>query len=297
MNGSRYPYRNLTSAVSDKQSPLRRYLETRFPHTRALQDEYKQHAGPLLVDGGRAAAGTVGGAFDFMVRFRLDPTYSAEIARVGFRLACRVQGAQEQPKVLAAVMTAASRAAADARSGGVADSRTRSLAQACWVLALCTEFYRAGPEISSPLTPMLANRRLKARALMELAPAQALDQLLALDAVAERVLLPQLDQPGRLVLGPSFDGSRFCSADADLIHQGLLVELKTGLGSLSPKTGTRYDMLKREHLYQLVSYVLFDRSDAYALDSMGSIRHATASSSVGPWAKRWTRWPASQWTW
>ncbi|EMY35641.1 hypothetical protein D477_003063 [Arthrobacter crystallopoietes BAB-32] len=38
-------YSTLTAELSDKQSPLRRHLEERFPNNRVLQAEYRKGAG------------------------------------------------------------------------------------------------------------------------------------------------------------------------------------------------------------------------------------------------------------
>ena len=40
-----YSYRNLTSAISDKSSPLRQYFEQRFSNARPLQKDYRSRVG------------------------------------------------------------------------------------------------------------------------------------------------------------------------------------------------------------------------------------------------------------
>lgn len=70
-----YAYTNLTSALRDRSSPLRAYLDQRFPLTKPLQADYRATAGPLLVAGGDANPGTLGAAFDYLLRFVLDPAY------------------------------------------------------------------------------------------------------------------------------------------------------------------------------------------------------------------------------
>jgi hypothetical protein len=63
---------------------------------------------------------------------------------------------------------------------------------------------------------------------------------------------------GQATLNPTFDGSHAIGgADADLIVDGLLVELKT----------TSQDSFERvDHVYQLLGYALLDYSNIYAID-------------------------------
>lgn len=88
------------------------------------------------------------------------------------------------------------------------------------------------------------------------------------DRALER-LLPAILPAKRVDIGPEFDGSRLCAADADLICDGLLLELKTHLGALNKRTGARPDRLPLTDLYQVVTYALFDHSDTYAIRSLG----------------------------
>lgn len=83
-------------------------------------------------------------------------------------------------------------------------------------------------------------------------------------------------------MGPTFDLSEPLSrdqrigAEADLIADGLLVDMKTQLGSKS-KAGLRYDTLTPVNLYQLIGYALLDFSDSYNIDRLGiySARYGT----------------------
>lgn len=72
----KYHYASLTKAVADKESPLRQYLERRFPNTAVFRSEYRARSWDLLADGGETkTSGTVGTAFDLMVRLLLDRGY------------------------------------------------------------------------------------------------------------------------------------------------------------------------------------------------------------------------------
>ena len=253
---SDYHYRNLTSAVKDKGSPLRQHLDRRFPNTRPLQADYKQQCGSLLVNGGDANPGTLGAAFDFMIRFILDPDHKPAVA---------VQAFLDKPPLLAPVVQVVA-AAHTSMTAGDADA----LARASWALALCTEVYRVGGVLpGSPLALLLQQREFTADALLSLASEGAMRQLRDLRKVAEERPLPSILPATRLDLGPTFDGSALCPADADLIHDGRLLDIKTHLGALNKRTGARSDSLSLTDLYQVLAYALFDRTDVYAIRSLG----------------------------
>lgn len=99
-------------------------------------------------------------------------------------------------------------------------------------------------------------------------------EMQALESQAVDHLYPYLSKAKALALGPTFAASRLCSADADLIADGLLLDLKTHLGSKS-KTG-RSDGLSLLDTYQLLGYVLFDRPDEFDINQVGiySARYA-----------------------
>lgn len=65
-------------------------------------------------------------------------------------------------------------------------------------------------------------------------------------------------------MGPKFATSGLCAADADFMVGGRLVEVKVRLGALNAK-GQRSDALSLEDIYQMLAYVLFDRSDDYSI--------------------------------
>lgn len=200
-----YKFTNLTNAVKERDSPLRQYLNQRFPNARQLQTEYRTRCGNLIVDSGGANAGTLGAAFDFQVRFVLDPSVRPTVAILAFG------GRPEYSTAIEGIMH---RAAGSAR-----EVDDEVLARACWALALCAEVYRVGGITpGSPLGPLLVAGNFTTEALLALAPDDAVRQLRELEAIAAESLLPHLEKP--LTLGPTFDASRLCSADADLIAGG-----------------------------------------------------------------------------
>lgn len=251
-----YPYTNLTSALADASSPLREYLAAEFPHTRGLLADFRDQCGPLLVEGTSASSATVGAAFDYQTRFVLDPDHLPRQALYAFL---------DDPRALAALDVVIERAAAAARAP---EASAELLARACWALALATDVYRSGLRPGSAFDRLLRTGRFEPDTLLALCPDDGVAELTALGAVAAAHLLPQLDWPP-VILGPEFAASALCAADADLIVGGLLIDIKTKLGRLDPKTGARHGSISTTEIYQLVAYLLFDTDDRYRIDAMG----------------------------
>lgn len=246
-----YSYSNMTSAIDAKASPLRQYLDSTFPNMRPLQTDYRSRAGTMKVaplpGGGGANGGTLGEAFDFRMRFLLDPTYVPDIAFLAF---------MERPDYVEAIHGVIRRAGDAAVQGHAAST---DVDRACWALALCTEVYRTGKVFpGSALTLVLDDDDFTAERLLSLIPDDACRQLKEMDELAQEHLLPHLSAPFNV--GPTFDGSSLCSADADLISDGLLLDFKTAV---------KGNALPRKDLYQLLGYTLFDHSDRYGIDRVG----------------------------
>ncbi len=130
------------------------------------------------------------------------------------------------------------------------------LHRACWALALLTEVYRRGPAAAA-LGPLGSLPERSAAALLSAAPDAALDQLAQIRAALESALLPVIrTRSGPWALGPAFAGSQIMKADADLISDGLLVELKTN--AKKPSLGIT-------DLWQVLGYVLLDYTDEFAI--------------------------------
>lgn len=255
-----YRYISLTSAIEDKASPLRGYLNRQFPYLKAVREAYQTPRGPLLVEGGTANPGTIGAAFDFVVRMVLDPTYKANLALMGFI------ESPEQIAVMREVVEVAQQAA-DCRDSDAPEE----LLRACWAFALSVEVYRIGMvPPGSPIAPLVGRGTFTLSDLLGIATEEALRELGCLHAVACAHLYPAIPYPAeRMAIGPTFDGSSLCAADADLIIDGLLMDIKTRQGPKNKSTGVRADTVSLADVYQLLGYVLFDHSDEYAIDSVG----------------------------
>lgn len=248
-----YAYSNLTSAMSDPRSPLRQLFDDLFPNTRDMQASYRQEQPRILIDGGTSNPGTLGAAFDYATRFELDAMYDVNLARAAFL---------HEPDTVSNI-AAVNVVAQVAQAIGDRDTVFR----ASWAFALLTEVYRIGLLGGSPLRELVDAGQMQPQRLIDLAPQDAVAQMTTMDEVARSNLFPGLRGP--YVLGPTFDGSVFCAADADVIAGGLLLDLKTGLGGKVMRPGGRADYLRIGDLRQLIGYLLFDHSDTYGIDRVG----------------------------
>ena len=250
-----YEYTNLSAALRDRGSPLRRYLEVRYPVTGPTQAQYRRQCGALLIDSTGADPATVGTAFDLAIRFALVPDHVPETALRGFGADA---GAIQMVADLSRLATEAVRDPAD---------DPELLCRACWALALCVDVYRRGLRSGSALDRLAGRKAITLKDMLALAPERGIREISEMFELSRERLLPRLVPP--VTVGPEFDLSLWCNADADVIAGGTLVDLKTHLGSKHPRTGVRSSSLPRIELYQVISYALFDRSDRYRIASVG----------------------------
>jgi hypothetical protein len=140
----------------------------------------------------------------------------------------------------------------------LAESDEELLCRYCYVLGLFEELFRAGLEINSPLFTLAPGTTLDG--LLALPPQMWVDDLCELSQLA-RPHFADLARPP-LHLNPVFSGSgEIGGADADLISDGCLLEIKT---TVDPKfSSTRL-------LYQMLGYVLLDYENAFAITSVGT---------------------------
>ncbi|MEV6258400.1 hypothetical protein AB0L97_34595 [Nocardia sp. NPDC051911] len=255
-----YQYSSLTAAIADKYCPLRQYFDRRFPHIKPVQADYRASAGTLLVDGATANPGTLGAAFDFLLRFTFDADYRPQIAAASPAISGR-------PEYIGEVLEVA-RLAGAAAHRPLSESTLSTVIRASWALALCTELYRnpyAFP--TSPLADPIRSGRFTADTLLALAPEDALTQVRSLYMLALTELGELLSPPmSAVALGPTFAASRFCGADADIIVDGVLLELKTRLGT-AKKSG-RADSLSLADIYQVIGYAVFDTTDTFRIHTI-----------------------------
>lgn len=248
-----YVFSSLTYEIENPRSPLRRYFDCLVRDLRGLQSEYRSTAGSMLVKWSGVNAGTLGAAFDFVIRFRIDSAYDAEVARHAFTA---------RPHALGGVDSVIRRAQIAA-----AEHAWDELYAACWALALFTEVYRVGLAKGSPLRGFLGDTGVDVSGVLAATPAGALVELADLRALAETRLLPSIEGPSHL--GPTFSGSEFCRADADLVDSGCLLELKTTVGVRNSSMRPYYDPLPNTVVFQLLGYALFDLDNRYGIERLG----------------------------
>lgn len=135
-------------------------------------------------------------------------------------------------------------------------------ARVCYALSLLVEQYRSPMSTGSRLFTL--SQRSSAEDLLALANDDEVADLIAMRDLARKQLLPQLPV-GEVHSGPSFDGSAYLAADADLIVAGLLIDCKASRG----RAGTRALAVAGTDVYQLLGYALMDFSDRYALQAVG----------------------------
>lgn len=266
----------LSKAVQDKNTPLRQFLAKNFPHARGIQQEYKAATGELLVDSMGAPSGVVGTAMDLAIRFMMDPTDVPQSARMLYR-------ADENYTHTVDRLSAMAGAAV-----GRGESGDETFARAVWALALCVTAHRAGLFVPSVVFDLVSEGSFGVDVMLDQASTESVAELSALRDLAAEKLLPRLERPFHL--GPEFDASRrtgggdnrLIAAEADLVCNGLLLDIKTKLGSKNPKTGVRPDVLPLSDLYQLLAYALLDHSDTYGINALGIYSARYGALAVWP---------------
>ncbi|MFT4052611.1 MAG: hypothetical protein QM677_10250 [Microbacterium sp.] len=248
-----YVFSSLTYEIKDKRSPLRRYFDWLVRDLDDIQAEYRASGGAMKVEWSGITSCTLGAAFDFEIRFRLDSSYDAAVARSAFL---------QDPDALDGVARVADRAQVAARSASWDE-----LHAACWALALFTEFYRAWSTAGSPLWAFLGAGEMDVDTLLAATPSEALTEMSMLATLAEDRLLPHLEGPFHL--GPTFAGSKHCRADADVVAGGCLLDVKTRVGNPNRRTRTYHDALSNVDVYQMLGYALFDLDDRYSVTQLG----------------------------
>jgi hypothetical protein len=130
------------------------------------------------------------------------------------------------------------------------------LDRACVVLGWYDQVARAGLRAASPLVRLGLDATLDE--LFAAVPAALVEDVGQLSALFYRRFSGQLQRP--VVLNPTFTGGAAVGgADADLILDGCLIELKTGARPA----------LNGWWFRQLIGYVLLDWTDEHRIDSVG----------------------------
>src|SRR5581483_2708029 len=304
---------SLTSHLNDRYSPVRAYLTARFGLTEQLRQGASRCAevrallglGLLRRQAVRAPLSPasqrylVGMALDYRMRFMWAPSKaedlvafhgaSAVLGRAAWWLTGHGQG-HEQPSFdnlapvwrPAAMLAKAFFADVNWLVAMMKPARRRLtnaeeilLARYCAVLAYWEQVYRLGPRHDLPLCALSPGARLSD--MLGLPDDAVVADIADLAKDAAELASSLWDVP--TVLNPTFAGSHAVGgADADLIVDGCLVEIKTV---------TRWEPADlRQWLHQLVGYVLLDWNDKRRI------------RQIGLWLPRqrvFQTWPAAWW--
>jgi hypothetical protein len=138
-------------------------------------------------------------------------------------------------------------------------------ARTCYALALMTEFFRAPITFSRLLN---VSEDSSPQAVLDLATVDEVADLIRMKESAQQALIPRLPK-GLVTSGPTFDGSKDLSADADMIVGDTLVEMKATQGAQALVDGTKPVRVERTDIYQMLGYLLMDYSDRYRIRNIG----------------------------
>jgi hypothetical protein len=279
---------SLSSYLDDRANPIGAFLRTRFARTASLTRQANQLLRaatciqPAPVPAEPYPYGTIGEAIDYRIRycFALTPT-RATVAYAGAReLAYTRMRDTSHPdtitydatlRQLDAFFDAADALVARIHPVGRALplEDERRLARVCFTLGLFEEAFRS-PILAPEFASLIARWAYRHDSCSREGGERFVHELLALarDAwvddlcqMAARFVACQrhlLGQPA--ILNPTFAGSRAIGgADADLIVDGCLIDIKSG----------RQPRIEPRELRQLAGYLLLDADDALCIRSAG----------------------------
>ncbi|WP_199042677.1 hypothetical protein [Glycomyces salinus] len=270
--------------VDDRNSPVASWLRTRFPFHRGIQRQIRETSGTTKVEPPEGAVfGTVGGAIDWWLRVVVDPDEpQLDLAFSGIRLLGDHPAAGLGIELLGSYGISILNHDLEAeKPARLTESGTETQARVCYALALFTEVFRA-PIAQSKLLSLQQDSSVDD--LLGLASDDEVADLIAMRTESERSLLPYLPS-GAVVCGPTFEGSRDLSADADLIVGDLLLELKATRGGKPRGDGKRTIRFERSDVDQLLGYLLMDYTDAYGIAQVGV--YAPRFASFNSWPVEW----------
>lgn len=244
----------LTQLLKDRSSGLAQHLAATFPNTMPTRRAIQASSGAINVESGLASlAGTTGTAFDAVVRMVLDSAHEPLHPAPSF--------------TWTPAHDAWSRTLTTDLQYALPDRRSDStFYRRAWLLALLAEGVRApGTVAFAPITPLVVHPRTTIADLDELVPDEGIDQVAALDRLADQRLYPHLTGP--FSLSPSFRTRILVQAEADLIAGDALVDIKTGAGR--KRTTGRFNLPDATDIFQIVSYALLDHDDEYGIRRVG----------------------------
>lgn len=252
---------SLTSQIDYREGPVRRFFDERLPHVRAIQRRFRESGVPtILPEGDRPPWSEIGMAFDYRLRYGFGLTPPSRLVAARGALLLGAGSVNSGGSGAYAHLAAGLRAFLKESNpvGRLLPPRQESrLARFCYVLGLYeTCFRNAAARATSPLLRL--DQDASTADQLALAPHEAVADLCQLADAFIQSQRELLRRPA--VLNPTFNLSLAVGgADADLIIDGCLIELKT----------TKRPKLPREWIYQLVGYALLDDIDCYDIDRVG----------------------------
>jgi hypothetical protein len=261
----------LTAQLRTVGSPVRKWMDEALPQVpqlaKSLALDLPAGRSPLVALPDGIAAGTVGTAFDYRLRYFFQVTPSQNlmaqrgtnvlVSRATDRGADQTRGLAD---LSAEFLRWTDKAVPLMRPCGrlLESDDERLLGQICWALALLEQVARAPREAlaSSPLNSLTDKSTIED--LLRLAPPPAVDDLAAL---ADGFFHTQRDLVVKpAVLNPKFAGSRDVGgADADLIVDGTLIDVKVTSSLRMDPAWVR----------QILGYALLDYDDEYRILAAG----------------------------
>ena len=258
---------SLTRLLDDRHGPVRTWFEDTLPNVKPIAERWKAAGSPAIIPAWeRPAWGLLGAAVDYRIRYFFACTPPREFVaaygantralsddEVTAMIELRMAGEDSFDRFAAALDVHVTEH--DPVGGLLDPPGERLLAKFCFVLAMYETVFRTGRP-SDALDGLGSGA--SAEAQLALVPEEAVDDLVAL---AEGFVTAGTSLLGRpTVLNPTFAGSlRVGGADADLIVDGLLLEVKT----------TKAARPDRDWVYQLVGYLLLDVGDEHQLERLG----------------------------
>lgn len=254
-----------TQLLGSSSSNVSRHMKTAYPDTLELRRLVRAAAGDIVVEPGDAHAGTVGTAFDLLTGFLLIPDHvpldppASPVWRPVHAL-------------IADSFTEFLHDAIPARKD------MDEVYQAVWVLAELTNMVRAGYSNPEGKLATVIREGSGMKALLGITPPDGIRQLRELEAVATEHLYPHVHDAQSQV---SFPGvSAIVQAEADLLDDTLLMDLKTNAGAPHKTTGARAYFPTATDIHQLLGYALMDTPDGHGIEAVGLYAARYGLSSI-----------------
>jgi hypothetical protein len=255
---------SLTSHIGSPDSPVRAYLLDTLPRTKETVASLVARSGRpgdphvLPADASDYPWSTVGTAFDYRVRFLYAATPARQlVAAHGAAAVARREGSRNLPRAFVEIGSELDRLLSPPLARLHDDEVERRLTKVCFVLALYEQCFRT---LANPEWPIVSlGCEAGADVALGLCEDRAADDLTELVSEFVRTQ-PDLLDGSSANLNPTFAGSAALGgADADLIVDGLLVDLKT----------VKQPRLGREAFWQIAGYALADFDDRYQIKRVG----------------------------